>query len=292
MGRDSPLENNKEMKFKVIHHVDQETINRMYEKYAPVFILSTGRSGSKFVAQLLDQANNVSASHEPRPTLEYFSNYAYHHQQQQEEDILTRMIDAARMESILDVFIKDKIYVESNQCLTFFAPVIARLFRKSKFVHLVRHPGDFARSGVRKGWHKNDSIWESGRVKMADEDRWAGMDQVERLSWLWSTTNSFLENFKQKIDQQRVDTFKFEDLTGSIKRVRQLLAFTGAEEIEKKKIKQVQDNKINELHIHPYEPPTMKKVINFPHYKEWDKDKKDKLRKHCAALADMYGYQL
>ncbi|MCP5053537.1 MAG: hypothetical protein GY940_40600, partial [bacterium] len=127
------------MTFRIIHHVDQRSIDRMYNRYSPVFILSTGRSGSKFIAHLLNLSAAATAYHEPSPTLQYFSNHAYHHQT--EEKTLANMIDAARMELVLEVFIKDNIYVESNQCLTFFAPALAGLFKKSKFVHLVRHPG-------------------------------------------------------------------------------------------------------------------------------------------------------
>lgn len=278
------------MKFKAIHHVDQETIDRIYNDYTPVFILSTGRAGSKFAARLLDNSADVTAYHEPRPTLEYFSNYAFHHQDQ--DYVLTRMIDAARMELILEVYIKDHIYVESNQCLTFFAPVLARLFKKAKFVHVVRHPGDFVRSAVRKGWHKNDSIWEAGRLKMADETQWAGMDQVERLSWLWSATNYFIKDFEKELPSRRFAVFKFEDLIKETKKTKKLLQFIGCAGIPGEKIKEIQNKKVNELQIHPYEPPTMMKVIDFPYYKEWEKSMKDKLKRYCAGLAKKYGYRL
>lgn len=278
------------MRFKIIHHVDQKTIKEMYEEYSPVFILSTGRSGSKTIATLLDYSENVTAYHEPRPTLQYFSNYAFHHQS--EVKILSNMIDAVRMEMILEVFIKNNIYVESNQCLTFFAPVIARLFKRSKFVHLIRHPGDFIRSAIRKGWHKNDSIWESGRVRMADKNRWAKMDQIEKLSWLWMTTNSFIETFKEQIETKRVITLKFEDLVKNVKEVRELIKFIDALDIKAKKIKELQNRKSNELYIHPDEPPNIKKVIDFPDYKKWNDDMKNKLKKYSEELNKLYGYKL
>jgi hypothetical protein len=280
----------KKMKFKMIHHVDQETISEMYNNYAPVFILSTGRAGSKFLPGLLNLSTNISAYHEPSPTLEYFSNYAYHHQR--DEAILVKMIDAARMELILQDYIKDKIYIESNQCLTFFAPALARLFKKSRFVHIVRHPGDFVRSAVRKGWHKNDSIWESGRLKMADEQQWAPMDQAERLAWLWNATNQFIENFKRTIEKERIAFFKLEDISTDVGVVKELLRFTGGKEIPADAIEKIQNTKVNELYIAPDEPPNMKKVANFPIYNEWDDALKEKLKRHTQALAVSYGYRI
>lgn len=278
------------MKFKMIHHVDQKTISEMYNEYAPVFILSTGRAGSKFLPELLNLSSPIAAYHEPRPTLEYFSHYAYRHQG--ETGILTQMIDAVRMESILEDYIKDKIYVESNQCLTFFAPVLAQLFKKSKFVHVVRHPGGFVRSAVRKGWHKNDTIWESGRLKMADEQQWAGMDQIERLSWLWNMTNRFIDDFKCTIPRERTAFFKLEDLSTDAGAVKELLRFIGGQEIPGTAVKKMQTTRVNELYIGPDEPPNMKKIANFPKYPEWNDELKEKLKSHTQALAESYGYRL
>lgn len=274
----------------MIHQVDQKTIAEMYNNYAPVFILSTGRAGSKFLPGLLNLSPNIAAYHEPSPTLEYFSNYAYHHRQ--EAATLTKMIDAARMESILEDYIKDKIYVESNQCLTFFAPALAQLFKKSRFVHIVRHPGDFVRSAVRKGWHKNDTIWESGRLKMADEKQWAEMDQIERLAWLWAATNQFIEDFKQTIEKERGAFFKLEDLSTHVGVVKELLRFIGGKEIPGDVIEKMQNTKVNELYIGPDEPANMKKIADFPIYNEWDDQLKEKLRKHTQALAFSYGYRV
>ncbi len=283
------------MKFRIIHHCDQEGIDDMYNHYVPVFILSTGRSGSKYIAALLDNVANICAFHEPRPTLEYFVNYAYHHQV--EENVLSRMIDAARMESILEVYIKEQVYVESNQCLTYFAPVISRLYKQSKFVHLIRHPGNFTRSGVRKGWYKNDSIWEAGRVKPHDNkahhEQWENMDQVERLAWSWTAINSYIEEFKKSIEPDRTRTFTFEELTQEPSQVKELLNFIGAQPLlTDEQIKNIQNNKINEIQIHPWEPPNMKKVAHYPRYEEWEQAEKQKLKQHCAGLAETYGYNL
>jgi hypothetical protein len=279
----------KKKKFAIIHHVDQETIEYMYNMYPSVFILSTGRAGSKFLAALLDQSGNVTAYHEPRPTLQYFSNYAFHCQ---DEEILSKIINAARMELILEVFIKNKIYVESNQCLAFFAPVIANLFKKSKFVHLVRHPGDFVRSAIRKGWHKNDSIWESGRVKMADKNLWSKMDQIEKLSWVWNITNRFIEEFKSGIEDDRINVCKLENLSENKEKIKELLQFARARDTQWEKIKVLQKEGVNKFRIGPNEPPNMKKTYDFPVYTEWNNGMKKKLKTIVNDLAVLYGYRL
>ena len=277
-------------KFKLIHHVDQMTIDEMYNHYSPVFILSTGRSGSKLIVELLNQSENIEAFHEPRPTLQYFSNYAYHNQKK--EQILKKIIDGVRMEMILEVFINDKIYMESNQCLTFFAPVLARLFKRSKFVHLIRHPGNFVSSAVRKGWHKNDSIWESGRVRPADHNQWKKMDHIQRLSWVWAATNGYIKKFGEKINPSRFHTVQFENLVDGYNAVKKLISFVNADEIDVQTITTTQNKKFSELTIHPYEPPNIKKQVHYPEYKDWTESRKAHMRPFVLDLAHHYGYEL
>jgi hypothetical protein len=262
----------------------------MYNNYSPVFILSTGRSGSMFLASLVNESSNIAAYHEPQPTLQYFSDFAYHNQS--EKEVLKKMIDAVRMELVLDAFIRNKIFVESNQCLTFFAPAISDLFRISKFIHIVRHPGDFVRGAVRKGWHRNDSIWESGRVKMEDKKKWNELDQIERLSWVWQATNQFIEDFKNQIQSQRVITFRTEDLFSTLAKVKDLLHFVGAEPISTVRIGKIQKTRVNEFRKAPEEPPNMRKIAHFPDYQNWDREAKTILSRYSRKLANMYGYEL
>jgi hypothetical protein len=276
--------------FRTIHHVDQKTIEEMYDTYTPAFILTTGRSGSKFLATLMNYASNMVSYHEAEPRLQYFANYAFHHQDRGE--VLAKMVDAARMELILDAYIKGKIFVECNQCLVFFAPVVSRLFKKTRFVHVVRHPGDFVRSAVRKGWHKNDSIWESGRIKMKGNKEWKKSDQLERLSWVWYATNRFVEDFKNSAEPGSLMTFKIEDLFNNEGSVRKFLNFVGAKGITHDDIIKIQNTKINELIIETDEPSNMKKLSFFPEYQKWEQTEKEKIKGYCNELAKVYGYQL
>ncbi len=280
----------KNMKFRILAHTDQKSIDAMYNDYSPVFVLTTGRSGSKFLASLLNLSPDIRAYHEPKPALQYFSNFAYQHQD--DKRLLTTMIDAARMELVLEAYIHGKIFVESNQCSTFFAPVIKDLFRRSKFVHLVRHPGDFVRSAARKGFHQNDSIWEAGRVRMKDTDTWDRLGQLERLSWLWKTSHQFIEDFKTQIKADRIMTCRIEDILHETTVVQTLLDFIGADTIPAETIQEVQQIKINELRIGPDEPPNMKKVAHFPTYPVWDQQMKELLRHYSGQLAEIYGYDL
>jgi len=275
-------------KFRILHHVDRATIAEMVERYAPVFVLSTGRSGSKFIVELLNLSPLMRAFHEPRPTLQYFSDFASRHQDQPE--VLRGMIEAARMELVLETFIHGKIFVESNQCLAFFAPALSGLFRSVKFIHLVRHPGDFVASAVRKGWHKNDSIWEAGRVKLADECRWNAMDQVERLGWLWAYTNRFIRDFLSTLPGEQALTCRLEDLLTCTRQVQSLFSFCGSGLPDMERLREVQGRPVNRLWVGADEPDNMKKDPGFPAYDDWPEERKRVLWDMVNETAGGFGY--
>jgi hypothetical protein len=278
-------------KFIIFHHINQNTIDTMYRTYSPVFVLSTGRAGSRFIHMAMSQFEDLQSYHEAFPNLQYFSDFAYHNQEAQ--DVLTAMFQAARMELILDAYNNNRIFLESNQCLVFFANVIAALYPNARFVHIIRHPGDFIRSAVMKGWHSNDSIWESGRVKISDKEEWNKLSQFQKLAWTWRSTNEYIRHFINNQDPGKVLTVRFEDLTSQPETFLKLLSFTGSEKtLPRDEIVQLLRNKINEIEIFPNEPDNMRKVKNYPHYISWSNDLKESIRKETEPLARCYNYEI
>lgn len=283
------LQNNKI--FRVFHHIDQRTIDEFFRDYSPVFVLSTGRSGSKFIHHILSQVESLTSYHEPPPMLMYFSNFAYHNKNQPE--LLKAMFLAARLELLLASYNEQKTYIESNQCMTFFAPAIKDVFQNVRFIHLVRQPGDFIRSAVMKGWHLNDSIWESGRVRMQDCAEWDKLNQIERLAWVWVTTNAFIKSFLECVESDKTMTVRLEDISRKEDSIIQILRFLGSNnEISTDRILQLQSNKVNELHIHNNEPPNMKKMISYPRYTDWAEQDKELVRRMIGSHSSLYGYEI
>jgi hypothetical protein len=274
--------------FTMIHHVDRATLSRMYEAYAPVFVLSTGRCGSKLVAELLNLSPRACALHEPRPTLQYFGHYAYRLRRQPEA--LAPLVDAARMEMVLQACIEERTYVESNQCLTFFAPALAAVFAGAKFVHLLRHPGDFAASAARKGWYVNDSIWEAGRPRPPEDGSWPSWNLVRKLGWLWNAGNGFLADFHDGAGRGRTHVCRLEDLVASVSAAQELFAFCGLDAPDAARITAMQATKVNPLWIGAAEPPTMRKDPAFPGYGSWSNEMRRDLWEQVGESARRFGY--
>lgn len=278
-------------KFKVFHQIDQATIDEMFTVYKPVFILSTGRSGSKFMNYVFEQLDETASYHEAFPTLQYFSNFAF--QNQENLALLEAMFNAARFELILSAYNQNKVFIESNQCLVFFAPVINKLFGNARFIHLIRHPGDFIRSAIMKGWHFNDSIWESGRVRMNNDKEWCKLNHIEKLAWVWVTTNAYIKSFLKTLDSKRYLVTRLEDIVSNQESLANLLRFAGSlDEVLREKIKRLQSTKVNELHIHENEPSNMKKISYYPPYSQWRNEDKEKVRKIVGDLPSKFGYEI
>ncbi|WP_417237260.1 sulfotransferase [Bizionia paragorgiae] len=270
-----------------IHHISTSYLSNFYTSYQPVFVLNTGRSGSAFVNNLLQNIHDIKSYHEASPNMFLQSNYAYHNQEKKE--VLQKMFEVARIELMLEASLKKKIYVESNQCLVFFIYQIKRLFPKAKFIHLTRHPGDFVTSAIKKGWHKNDSVWEYGRVKMEDEKRWMGLSQIERLGWVWKETHSYIEDFKSLYPKDFL-TLKLEDITTEASKINTLLKFIGSENrLDEKKLASILQKKINEVKISE-EPKNMYKLATYPNYLNWSDSEKVQLKNFVSETASLYQY--
>jgi hypothetical protein len=277
------------MKFSHIHHISTDYLSTVYASYEPVFVLNTGRSGSAFVNNLLQNIPDIQSYHEASPTMFLQTNYAYHNQEKKE--VLQKMFEVARIELMLEASIKNKIFIESNQCMVFFIYQIKALFPNAKFVHLIRHPADFVTSAIKKGWHKNDSVWEYGRVKMEDDKKWMSLSQIERLGWVWRETHGYIEDFKS-LHPKDFLTLKLEDLTTKPAYINMLLKFIGSKNtLDEKKIVAILRRKVNEVRISK-EPTNMFKLATYPSYQNWPESDKDALKNFVSEYAKLYQYTL
>ncbi|MCP4052089.1 MAG: sulfotransferase [Mesoflavibacter sp.] len=278
------------MKFQHIHHVSKSYLNDFFENYKPVFVLNTGRSGSAFIQTIFNHFDRVDSYHEASPNLFLLSNYAFSNQEN--EEVLTKIFEASRLELILKSSVNQKIYLESNQCLVFYINQIFKIFPKARFVHLTRHPGDFVRSAIMKGWHKNDSVWEMGRIKSEEKDLWNSYSQIEKLGWVWKETHNFIELSKTN-NHKNFLTLRLEDLTSNIETFKILLEFVGIDNhLTESEIKNILNVKVNKVNISKNEPENMHKLSSYPRYDEWNKMDKESLMALVGNLCKKYNYSL
>ena len=118
---------------------------------SPVFIVSTGRSGSNMLARVLGQHPALCALHEPRPHLnpEAYASWSGSH-----PTAVIRRHMRAKRDALIDQIQKNNfIYVESSHYCSHLIPLLRAQYG-AKFVHLYRDGRRFVRSGLdRAHWY-------------------------------------------------------------------------------------------------------------------------------------------
>ncbi|MBT3208569.1 MAG: hypothetical protein HN704_02300 [Bacteroidetes bacterium] len=262
--------------------------NNFADLKEPVFFLSTGRCGTKWVSKLLSNDKNVKVEHSPNPSFAVQSRFVYelfkanNHNLSPNETKLIEEIFLTGREQFLRYSVKsEKRYFETNNYITFFAPVIAKLIPNSKFVHIYRHPGEFVRSGIRRNYYKkyrNDEIKRIVPLTETEKTNWKSYSKIEKVSWLWNETNSFIEDFKKSIPDERIYTFNFNDLT--VENCNKLLDFLEVN-INQKTIEKSLSAKEN-----------VQKSGTYKHYEDWSSNQKNELMSICDGLGSLYRYKL
>lgn len=243
------------------------------------FVLSTGRCGTAFLTELLSHSPSLSVHHAPKPELEYLSSLV--HRDPPTPEALDMAVLAARFELFVSTYRAGGTYVETNNRISFFAPALARLLPNARFVHLVRHPADFVRSGMRRGYYA-DGVVQHQRLVPAADTAWSSLTQLEKIAWEWSEINGFIETFKTSIPAGRVLTVRSEAMFADPESLCSVLQFVGAGD-EKEVSEAIRGKRLK--------PVNQQTRGTFPKYVDWSLADKAALRR-LAPLAWTYGYEL
>lgn len=256
---------------------------RVFKEAAPTFILSTGRCGTKLLTEAFERQPGVLCAHSPTPELLYESRLAY---EQGEGGAGERRaaIRGARFEIIAEAYLRERVYIETNNRVTFFAHELAELFPNSRFVHVVRHPGAFVRSGVRRGYYRGQ-YGDIGRIRPVAEPLatlWAELGEIARVAWLWNETNRFVEEFKSGGVGERCAFVKAEDLFADPEAILQVAEHAQVPELPTlSSLVELQREPVN-ADLSP---------TDLPRYEDWSDEDKASLARY-APLASEYGYTL
>lgn len=157
-----------------------------------IFILGTGRCGTKSLMELLNQWDDIYCLHEPPPILRReTAEYLYGDKEKGE---LIRVLKETRQEQ------GDGEYAESNQRLSFAVDALAEAFPGARFIWVLRSGLDVVASTYRRRWYfkgeeNAESHWQRYRVQgdkagAMSPQQWAALDCFERNCWYWAWTNT------------------------------------------------------------------------------------------------------
>jgi len=250
----------------------------------PVFFLSTGRCGTKWFSEVMKHDKSSKVLHSPYPVLAVQSKLAYEILSDKNDidkvkiDLLKEMILAARENYLRYSYKTDRRIIETNNYITFFAPILAELFPQAKFVHLIRHPSEFVRSGLRRNYY-TDSADDIKRIIPSgiSTSEWKEYDRIEKISHLWRETNSFVDKMKSDYPS-RFYTFLFSDFdTDDVQKMFDFIDVNISDKIVTANI----NKPINAQHHG-----------NVQLFSDWNTEDKSKLVAICAKQAEKYGFTI
>jgi hypothetical protein len=266
------------------------------EGYQPVFFLSTGRTGTEFFTKLLSKSKKVQIFHSPsnlfcnaqselieqgKTAYEMYIKYGF--EDERTNKLVSQAFLAAREQLLFTTYLHNKVYIETNNRITFLAPAIKSIFPNAKFVFLYRHPGEFIRSGKRRNYYKSNSMHELGRLEPIENTQyykaWSSFDDIKKIAWLWNETNTYIDDFLLTLNNDNYFKFNFNKLNDE--NIENLLEFLNIKDINK-----------NEINKSLTIPVNVQKSGSFPKYTEWKLEDKDKVIEICKELSLKYGYKL
>ncbi|MEA1972678.1 MAG: sulfotransferase [Candidatus Cloacimonadota bacterium] len=250
-----------------------------------VFFLSTGRCGTAWFTKLLQNNKESRILHNPKPNLHIQGKLVYEILKKNNfeidndtESLIEEMFYAGREEMLRYVYKAQKSFIETNNHITFFAPVLAKIFPQAKFIHLYRHPAEFVRSALRRGYFAtNDNMIEK-RIKPINDPSWNSLSQFKKNIWLWNETNNFIEKFKKEVTADRIIDFNFNELNEE--NIQTLLSFLEIS-VKPKIIKRSINKKVN-----------IQKFGSLKHHSSWTEEKKSILYNSSKFLMNKYNYTI
>ncbi len=252
-----------------------------------VFMLSTGRTGTQTMANVLRLSAKVLAEHEPRPRLVKSSFDAY--MDVENEDWMARWTDfvlAVRDDFVLEANAKGQVYVESNNRLTYVAPAVAAAFPASKFIFSHRDPYQVIQSGMRRGAYAGPNMaWNFARIRpRAGEpyaDAWETMTPLAKEAWRWARINQISIDFMETLPAGRGMELPARRLFGgSNEMIEEIFAFIGVPCPDMADIQRVMGKKMKaQAHFNG---------LSF----EWTEADYKLVRPYIASVAEALGYEL
>jgi hypothetical protein len=258
--------------------------NEQWTGIQTFFIVSTGRTGTKFLANFYNNFDRVFTVHEPYPDFrsispKYIVNEIPHSVAVKKFDYGRRLIAKKVKQNNCNK------YIESNSRLSYLIPVIRDVIDDPKFIHIVRDGRNYLRSAMSRPYgplfSKNDKNLKITAKDFPEDPfyrEWDNMDVFEKISWYWVKKDSLI--IKELKENDSI-TIKYEDIfKKNFEGIIRLSKFIGVNidktiELMKKK-KSYRINKSDEYKI--------------PHWTRWSEDKISTFNKIAYNHMKKYDY--
>lgn len=244
-----------------------------------VFILSSGRTGTKFFGEFLNNFDRVHAAHEPRPSyrLRMWSHAFL--ENSVDKETMKNVLYSQRKNIISDNF---DVYIESNPFITGFTEFLGDVFKDPTVIHIVRDPRDYVKSSLNHGTstglkfflNKHLPYWFANVEKILDKDR--DLEMPLRVAGFWAIVN---EHIEKRAEKYTYHLYKFEDLfSNNEEYLRDLSSKIGISPYLKESF-DMKTSKVNESHL---------KVLGS--WYDWSDEFCAEIDSLCGKAMQKYGY--
>lgn len=176
---------------------------------SPVFILSTGRTGTQFFEDYFNRSSEAICRHEPRPSRRFkFLSNLYLNQK-----VSARRLGRIYQRSRKKLFssLDGRSYIESSNFLFGCIPALKEIYGDLRIVHLVRHPHSYVSSHLGKGFWRGHKRFFARYVPywLENLELEKRNDPIEILAARWSYVNRQIASYEADFPYLRV---RFEEL--------------------------------------------------------------------------------
>jgi hypothetical protein len=189
--------------------------------------VTTGRSGSKSLANILNQHPLCYCVHEEHRVLIKLAAERCHGQIDDEELLFY-------LANMFPHRVGFRLYGESHQRLSFLIPLLAQLGTHTRFVWLIRDGRDVVASIYRRGWYGDWAhgdtpavsvppivAWSAYRIQGdlsgdVSSAAWRGMSSFEKCCWYWAYTNRVVAADLEKLDSDSWISVRLEELADGL----------------------------------------------------------------------------
>jgi hypothetical protein len=256
--------------------VSEKTIVQWISMKRIFFVVSTGRTGTKWLADLLGRCANVLVEHEPVP-LETFAHKVAVGNTLSAEKYIAKF----RLKEIyLRVASKHpelNVYGEVNGALRRHIVPIRTYIPEVRMIHLVRDGKDVVRSIMSRGTYSGKHpVYHDFRPPKVDRfsERWEELSEFEKTCWVWQWENQYM---RQHIDQ----CARFEDITSSY------------EFFEKQILEPLDlDLRENAWKTEAKRPQNVSSKYALGKWDQWTSEQKDQFAHICGEEMEHYGYEI